>query len=225
MSTRTMGLPEAVQQYLLSVSVPPDALWEQLRDETISTVGFNMQISPEQAQFMAFLIRLMNVDNALEIGTFTGYSALSIARALPAHGRLIACDVSDEWTSIGRKYWQRAGVDSKITLKIAPAADTLDAMIAQGRAGTIGFAFIDADKSNYVTYYEKCLELLQPGGVVCVDNTLWGGVVADPGINDADTRAIRDLNQRIFEDTRVTSTLLPIGDGLHMAHKNRDPVK
>jgi len=219
MSTRSFGLPESLQDYLLSVSVTPDPLWERLREETTRTVGFNMQISREQGQFMSFLIKLMNVNSAIEIGTFTGFSALTIARALPDDGRLVACDVNTDWTSIAKRYWKEAGVDRKIDLKIAPALDTLDSMIADGLSETIGFAFIDADKSNYVNYYEKCVQLLYPGGVVCVDNTLWGGTVADPNANDEDTTGIRALNQRIFEDDRVDSSLIPIGDGLHLAHK------
>lgn len=221
MSTKSMGLSDELYSYLLAVSVPPDPLWERLRDETQSALGFNMQISPEQGQFMSFLMKVMNVSSAIEIGTFTGFSALTIARALPADGRLVACDVSTEWTSIAERYWKEAGVDEKIDLKIAPALDTLDIMIADGLAGTFGFAFIDADKFNYVNYYEKCLQLLYPGGVVCVDNTLWGGAVADPDIDDDDTNGIRALNRRIFEDERVNSTLIPIGDGLHLAHKKR----
>lgn len=219
MSTRSFGLSEELQNYLLSVSVPPDPLWEELRDETTRSVGFNMQISPEQGQFMSFLMRLMNVKSAIEIGTFTGYSALTIARALPVDGQLVACDISTEWTSIARRFWKKAGVDKKIDLRIAPAIDTLDSMIADGMSGSYGFAFIDADKSNYVNYYERCLELVYAGGVVCVDNTLWGGAVADPDINDDDTNGIRALNQRLFEDKRVDSTLIPIGDGLHLARK------
>jgi len=159
MSTGSIGLSDALQNYLLSVSAQPDPLWEKLRDETKHTVGFNMQISPEQAQFMTVLMKLMNVKDALEIGTFTGYSALTIARALPNDGHLVACDISTEWTSIAKRYWIDAGVDEKIELKIAPALDTLDTMIAGGLSGTFGFAFIDADKSNYVDYYEKCLQL------------------------------------------------------------------
>jgi len=219
MSTGSIGLSETLHNYLLSVSAPADPLWERLRDETKRIVGFNMQISPEQAQFMSFLIRLMGVSKALEIGTFTGYSALSIARALPTDGRLVACDVNTEWTSIAKRYWKDAGVADRIDLKIAPALDTLDTMIANGESGTYGFAFIDADKSNYVNYYEKCLQLLYPGGVVGVDNTLWGGSVADPKKNDEDTAAIRELNKTIFEDDRVDSSLIPIGDGLHLARK------
>jgi len=219
MSIRSIGLSEELHNYLLSVSAQPDPLFERLRDETLRTVGFNMQISQEQAQFMSFVLKLMNVKAALEIGTFTGYSALAIARALPADGQLVACDVSTEWTSIARSYWKEAGVDEKIELKIAPALNTLDNMIDSGQSGTFGFAFIDADKSNYVDYYEKCLQLLYPGGVVCVDNTLWGGAVADADVQDEDTMGIRAVNKRMFEDDRVNSTLIPIGDGLHMAHK------
>lgn len=219
MSTGSIGLSESLHSYLVSVSVPADPLWERLRDETKKNVGFNMQISPEQAQFMAFLIRMLGVKKAVEIGTFTGYSALSIARALPKDGQLVACDVSTEWTSMAKRYWEEADVADKIDLKIAPALDTLDNMIANGESGTYGFAFIDADKSNYVGYYEKCYELLHPGGLIGVDNTLWGGSVADPEKNDEDTKAIRQLNQRLFEDDRVDSTLIPIGDGLHLARK------
>ena len=219
MSIGSIGLTETLHSYLLSVSVPTDPLWERLRDETKQAVGFNMQISPEQAQFMTFLIRLMGVNKALEIGTFTGFSALTIARALPQDGQLIACDVSTEWTSIAKRYWQEAGVADRIDLKIAPALNTLDTLIANGASGTFGFAFIDADKSNYVHYYEKCLQLLYPGGVVGVDNTLWGGSVTDLKKNDEDTQGIRLLNKTIFEDERVDSTLIPIGDGFHLARK------
>lgn len=219
MSTGSIGLSKTLHDYLVSVSVPSDPLWERLRDETKESVGFNMQISPEQSQFMSFLIRLMGVTKALEIGTFTGYSALSIARALPSNGQLVACDVSTEWTSIAKRYWKEAGVDNKIDLRIAPALTTLDEMIANGESGSYGFAFIDADKSNYVHYYERCLQLLQPGGVVGVDNTLWGGSVADPDKNDEDTAAIRVLNKTILEDERVDSSLIPIGDGLYLARK------
>lgn len=219
MSTGSIGLSDTLHCYLLSVTAPADPLWERLRDETKKTVGFNMQISPEQAQFMSFLIRLMGVSKAIEIGTFTGYSALSIARALPADGNLVACDVSTDWTSMAKRYWVDAGVAEKIDLRIAPALNTLESMISSGESGTYGFAFIDADKSNYVNYYEKCLELVYPGGVVGVDNTLWGGSVADAAKQDTDTEAIRLLNKTIFEDERVDSTLIPIGDGFHLARK------
>ena len=219
MSTRTIGISDQLYDYLLSVSVPPDSLWERLRDETNEVVGYNMQVSPEQGQFMSVLIGMLGVKNALEIGTFTGYSALCVARGLPADGRLIACDVSEEWTSIARRYWKEAGVADKIDLRIGPALDTLDALIGEGSSESFDFAFIDADKENYVGYYERCLKLLRPGGVVGVDNTLWGGSVADPDNQSDETIAIRALNQLVFDDSRVESCVLPIGDGLSIAHK------
>ncbi len=219
MSTSSIGLSDQLHDYLLSVSAPSDPLWQKLSDETVAAVGYNMQISREQAQFMTVLLKLMNATNALEIGTFTGYSALTIARALPANGRLVACDVSTEWTSIARRYWKEASVEHKIDLKIAPALATLDNLIEEGLSESFDFAFIDADKSNYINYYERCMTLIRPGGIVCVDNTLWGGSVANPDKNDADTIAIRELNQRLFEDERAESSLIPIGDGLHMGLK------
>jgi caffeoyl-CoA O-methyltransferase len=219
MSTSSIGLSDQLHQYLLSVSSPPDPLWQRLNDETHAAVGYNMQISREQAQFMTVLIQLMGAGKAIEIGTFTGYSALTIARALPENGQLVACDVSAEWTSIAQRYWREAKVEEKIELKIAPALDTMDNLINEGHSGTFDFAFIDADKSNYGNYYERCLALLRPGGLVCVDNTLWGGAVADPQENDEDTVAIRELNQRMYDDARVNSSLIPIGDGLHLGLK------
>lgn len=219
MSTSSIGLSDQLHQYLLSISAPADPLWQRLNDETLAAVGFNMQISREQAQFMTVLIQLTGTVKAIEIGTFTGYSALTIARALPENGQLVACDVSAEWTSIAQRYWQEAHVEEKIELKIAPALETMDNLISDGQTGTFDFAFIDADKSNYGNYYERCLTLLRPGGLVCVDNTLWGGAVANPQKNDADTVAIRELNQRMHEDDRVNSSLIPIGDGLHLGLK------
>ena len=219
MSTRTIGISDALYDYLLSVSVPPDALWERLRDETREAVGYNMQISPEQGQFMSLLVKMLGVKNALEVGTFTGYSALCVARALPDEGKVIACNVSEEWTSIARKYWQEAGVENKIELRLGPALDTLDAMVDDGGASSFDFAFIDADKENYLGYYERCLKLLRPGGVIGLDNTLWSGAVADPADQSEDTLAIRALNQAVFDDDRVDSCVLPIGDGLSLALK------
>ena len=219
MSTRSIGLSEQLHGYLLSVSVPDDPLWERLAQETQDSVGFNMQISPEQAQFMSLLLTLISAKSAIEVGTFTGYSALTIARALPADGKLIACDVNTQWTSIAERYWQEAQVANKISLKIAPAINTLDNLIESGLTDTFDFAFIDADKSNYVNYYEKCLTLVRSGGIVCVDNTLWGGSVADPSKRDSDTDGIRALNKRMYEDERTHCSLVPIGDGLHIALK------
>ena len=162
---------------------------------------------------------MLGAKNALEVGTFTGYSALCVARALPADGRLIACDVSEEWTAIARRYWEEAGVADKIDLRIGAALATLDAMVDGGQGGSFDFAFIDADKENYAGYYERCLALLRPGGVVGVDNTLWSGAVADPDNQSDETLAIRALNRLVYEDDRVDSCVLPIGDGLSLALK------
>jgi len=218
-STRTIGISDQLYDYLLSVCVPPDSLWERLRDETSKTVGFNMQISPEQGQLMSLLVKTLGAKNAIEVGTFTGYSALCVARALPADGRLIACDVSEDWTSIAKRYWEEAGVADKIDLRIGPALETLDAMVESGQTGSFDFAFVDADKDNYAGYYERCLALLRPGGLVGVDNTLWNGAVADPDDQSDETVAIRALNRLVYEDDRVDSCLLPIGDGLTLARK------
>ncbi|MBX2823947.1 MAG: class I SAM-dependent methyltransferase [Gammaproteobacteria bacterium] len=220
MSTKSLGLTPEVYQYLLSVSVAEDPLWEQLRQETLSVAGFNMQISPEQAQFMTLLLRLLNARKVLEVGTFTGYSALTMARSLPDDGTLVACDVNREWTDVGKRFWKLAGVEQKIDLRIAPALETLEGLIAKGQTDTFDFAFIDADKTNYVAYYESCLSLVRPGGIVAVDNTLWGGSVADPKKSDADTNQIRALNAKMHADSSVTACLVPIGDGLHLAVKH-----
>jgi len=218
-STRTIGMSDQLYNYLLSVSVPPDPLWERLRDETTASVGFNMQISPEQGQFMSVLVQMLGVNKALEIGTFTGFSALCVARAMPDQGQLIACDVSEQWTSIAKRYWAQAGLEHKIDLRLGPALETLDQLIAQGHGASFDFAFIDADKENYAGYYERCLRLVRAGGVIGVDNTLWSGAVADPGDNSEDTVSIRALNQLIFTDKRVSACVLPIGDGFSLAFK------
>ena len=178
-----------------------------------------MQISPEQGQFMALIARLIGARRCLEVGVFTGYSSLATALALPDDGRIVACDVSEEWTSVARRYWQQAGVTHKIELHLAPATDTLDALMAQGQAGTFDFAFIDADKTNYLAYYERTLALLRAGGLVLIDNTLWSGKVADPEVADADTVALRHFNEVLHRDERVDLSLLPLGDGLTLARK------
>jgi len=178
-----------------------------------------MQIGPEQGQFMALLVELMGARNALEIGTFTGYSALAVALALPEGGRLVACDISEEWTAVGRRYWEEAGVAHKIDLRLAPALETLDALLTEGRAGAFDFAFIDADKEGYDAYYERSLELVRTGGLIAFDNTLWGGKVVDPTATDVDTEAIRAINTKLAGDERVTLSLLPVGDGLTLARK------
>ena len=191
----------------------------RLREETASMEEANMQIGPEQGQFMTLLVELMGARNALEVGTFTGYSALAVALALPDDGLLVACDVSEEWTAIGRRYWEEAGVAHKIDLRLAPALETLDGLLAEGRAGTFDFAFIDADKEGYDAYYERAVKLMRTGGLILLDNTLWEGKVADPVVTDGDTEAIRILNRKLVGDERVTVSLLPVGDGLTLARK------
>ena len=191
----------------------------RLREKTAQLEQANMQIGPEQGQFMGFLLELIGARYVLEIGTFTGYSALAMALVLPEDGRVVSCDVSDEWTTIGRRYWEEAGVDHKIDLRLAPAVETLEALLGEGRVGTFDFAFIDADKTNIDNYYELILELVRPGALVAVDNTLWEGKVIDPDATDADTEAIRAFNAKLKEDERVSISLVPIGDGLTLARK------
>jgi caffeoyl-CoA O-methyltransferase len=176
-----------------------------------------MQVSPEQGQFMALLVELIGARTALEVGVFTGYSSLRVALALPDDGAIVACDVSERWTDIGRRYWKEAGVEHKIDLRIAPAVETLDALLDEGRSSSFDFAFIDADKENYAEYYERCLTLVRPRGLVAIDNTLWSGAVADVSDEGDDTIAIRALNEHIYADDRVTMSLLPVGDGLTLA--------
>lgn len=219
MSNRTLPLDENLLGYLRSVSLREPELLVRLRDETAAMPSAGMQIAPEQGQFMGLLVELLGVRRALEVGTFTGYSALCIARALPDEGKLVCCDVNEAWTAIARRYWREAGVESRIDLRIAPALETLDALLINGETGSFDFAFIDADKRNYPDYYERCLSLLRPGGLLVVDNTLWGGAVADPEDKSEDTEAIRALNRRLHGDARVSLSLLPIGDGLTLARK------
>ena len=178
-----------------------------------------MQIGPEQGMFMQLLVKLMRARRIVEVGTFTGYSSLAMALALPPGGRIVCCDVSEAWTAIARRHWKMAGVEKKVSLRIAPALETLDRLLAEGGAGRYDFAFIDADKSNYANYYERCLKLVRRGGLIAVDNTLWGGSVADPRDNDQDTRAIRAFNRKLHRDRRIELALLPIGDGVTLALK------
>jgi len=218
-SSRTLQLSESLHRYLLDVTVSEPELLRELRLETEKLPHAGMQISPEQGRLMRWLVELTGARRALEVGVFTGYSALSVALGLPEDGRLVACDLSDEWTSIARRYFARAGVAHKVDLRLGPALETLDQLLGSGAGGAYDFAFIDADKENYAAYYERCLTLLRPGGVVAVDNALWGGSVADPARDDASTRAIRELNARVCGDARVSATLVPIGDGLLLARK------
>jgi predicted O-methyltransferase YrrM len=220
MSDRSIGLSETLHQYLLANSVREPEVLAHLRQETDRHPLSNMQISPEQGQLMGLLVQLIGARKCLEIGVFTGYSSLSVALNLPDDGRIVACDISDEFTSIARKYWQLAGVSEKIDLQIAPALETLDRLIANGEVGTFDFAFIDADKNNYAAYYDRCFELVRQGGIILVDNVLWYGRVIDPAMDDDKrTQAIKQINQQIYHDNRVQISLIPIGDGLTIARK------
>ena len=221
MSARSIHLTDKLYDYLLAVSLRDDKLLRRLRRETERMPMGGMQIAREQGQFMGLLVELMGAKKALEVGTFTGYSSLCVARALPADGRLVCCDVSEAFTRVARDYWREAGVAAKVTLELGPALRTLDRLIAGGSAGSFDFAFIDADKPNYRNYYERCLELVRPGGLIAVDNVLWGGRVADARIKDADTRAIRAFNRRLKEDRRILLSMLPLGDGLSLALRRR----
>ena len=217
MSNATTPLIEPLYDYFLANSLREAPILRRLREDTARLPMANMQISPEQGQFMGFLIELMGAKRSIEIGTFTGYSALCVALAMPADGRVIACDINAEWTSIGKRYWTEAGVADRIDLRLAPALETLDRLAADEK--NFDFAFIDADKENNWTYFERLLGLLKPGGVIAVDNTLWAGHVADPRDRSKDTEAIRQFNAKIHKDQRVTMSLVPIGDGLTLARK------
>ena len=217
MSRRSITLTDSLYDYLLSVSLREPDLLRQLREETAKDPAARMQISPEQGQFMALVARLMGARRCLEIGVFTGYSSLAVALALPDDGRIVACDLSERWTAVARRYWAAAGVADKIELKLARALATLEQLRAAGADGTFDYAFIDADKENYVGYYERVLELLRPGGLIVVDNTLWSGRVADPENAEADTVAMRHFNEHLHRDERVDLSLVPIGDGLTLA--------
>ena len=219
MANRTITLSDGLYDYLLDVSLREPDVLRRLREETAKIPAAAMQIAPEQGQFMALLVEVMGARNAIEVGTFTGYSSLSVALALPPGGRLVTCDVNEEWTDVARRYWAEAGVADRIDLRLAPALETLDALIAEGEAGTFDFAFIDADKAEYDAYYERILTLLRPGGLVSVDNVLWRGRVLDTAKQDPDTRAIRAFNEKIHADPRVSLSLVPIGDGLTLARK------
>ena len=217
MSNRTIQLDDRTYDYLIAHSLREAPALLKLRAETASHPKVNMQIAPEQGQFMQMLVRLTGARRAIEVGVFTGYSSLAVMLAMPGDGRLLALDVSEEYTAVARRHWQAAGVADRIELVIAPAAETLDARLARGEAGQYDFAFIDADKTSYLAYYERLLKLLRPGGLIVVDNTLWSGRVADPKERDADTRALRAFNDALHRDPRVDLALLPVGDGLTLA--------
>ncbi len=220
MANKTLGLSTQLYDYLLSVSLREPEILTKLRQETAQLPMGKMQIAPEQGQFMALLVQLMAAKKTLEIGVFTGYSTLVVALALPKDGKIVACDVSEEYTAIARRYWQQADVDHKIDLQIAPALETLDGLITAGSSDSFDFAFIDADKSNYDGYYERALQLVRPGGLIAIDNVLWSGQVADPQVKDNRTEKIRALNQKLHNDQRINLSLVPIADGLTLAVKH-----
>ncbi|GAB4258743.1 MAG: class I SAM-dependent methyltransferase [Saprospiraceae bacterium] len=219
MSRQTLSLTPELYQYILDVSLRENPVLTELREFTLSLEEANMQISPEQGQFMQMLVKLMGARNCIEVGVFTGYSSLAVALALPADGKIVACDVSEEWTSIGKRFWKKAGVSEKIDLRIAPAADSIQQLLDQGLAGTFDFAFIDADKTGYDSYYELCLQLLRPGGLILFDNTLWSGKVVEENSEDEDVNAIRALNAKLHRDERIDLCLLPLSDGVTMVRK------
>jgi caffeoyl-CoA O-methyltransferase len=219
MSSRRLVVADDVHQYIIDHSVRESDLLARLRAETSKLPMAEMQIGPEQGQFMALLAKLINAKRCIEIGVFTGYSALVVALALPDDGKIVACDVNEEWTSIGRRYWKEAGVDHKIDLRLQPALRTLDSLIAAGESGSYDYSFIDADKPNYDAYYERVLQLLRPGGLILIDNVLWSGRVADPKANDAYTMVFKHLNAKLHKDERIDVSLLGIGDGVTLARK------
>lgn len=219
---------QELHDYILSVSLRESDVLKRLREETDRDPNAIMQIPPEQGQFMAFLVRTLSATKAIEIGTYTGYSALCVALALPRNGVVIACDINDTWANIGRKYWKEAGVSDRIDFRLGPALNTVESLLASGQGGTFDFAFIDADKANYIRYYEAALSLLRPGGIIAIDNVLLFGSVVDPGaldadlrsrITDADIAVLRELNQKIVNDSRVDMSMLPIADGLTLVRK------
>jgi len=220
MSNRTLVLDQRLYDYLLDTSLREPAVMRRLREETMAMPEHNMQISPEQGQFMSLLVRLMGARRCIEVGTFTGYSSLAIALAMPGDGLLICCDTSEEYTQVAQKYWKEAGIDDRIDLRLAPALETLDALLHdRDQTRDFDFIFIDADKTNYDRYFERAIDLVKPGGIVAFDNTLWDGKVADDEATDADTVAIRALNGKLLGDERVDISLVPIGDGLTLCLK------
>jgi O-methyltransferase len=219
---RPTPMTDSLYEYVLSVSLREPDSFRALREETSKLSEAEWQIAPEQGPFLALLVQLMGAKHCLEVGTFTGYSAAWVASVLPPDGRITCCDINESFADIARKYWALAGVDGKIELRVAPALDTLNELLAAGRAGTFDYAFIDADKSNYDAYYEKCLRLIRPGGLIAIDNTLWDGKVANPAVADSDTLALRALNAKLLGDKRVFLSFLPFADGLTLVRKNEE---
>ena len=219
MSARALRLDARLLGYLAAHGARETPVQKALRRETQRLPQAQMQIGAEQGALMQLLVRLLGARRCLEIGTFTGTSALAVALALPPGGTILCCDLSESWTAVARRYWNRARVAGKIELRLAPALATLDALLADGQAGRFDFAFIDADKANYLNYYERCLKLVRRGGLIAADNTLWGGSVADPRNQSVDTRAIRAFNRKLLRDRRVDMALIPVGDGLTLARR------
>ncbi|MDY6920425.1 MAG: class I SAM-dependent methyltransferase [Pseudomonadota bacterium] len=219
MSTEPTLDLERIYPYVMATSVRDDELLRSLREETVKTKVARMQIAPDQGQFMALLVKLMGARRILEVGTFTGYSSLCMARALPQDGSMLCCDIDEDWTAIARRYWREAGVAHKIELILAPALDTLEERRRRGEEGRYDLAFIDADKENYDAYYEHCLALVRPGGLILLDNTLWSGQVADSSSEAPDTRALQALNRKLKDDERIDLSLLTVADGLTLARK------
>lgn len=215
----SLELDDEIQQYVLDVSLREDGIARELRKATMGMPARGMLTPPEEAQLLGFLVKLTSATTVVEVGTFTGYATLAMARALPPHGRVITCDISAEWAEVGRPFWERAGVEDRIQLEIRPAVETLDALLADGAAGTVDFAFIDCNKEGYADYFERCLELLRPGGLLVVDNVLWSGKVARPDISDPETDSLRALNAALHNDKRVELSMLPVFDGLTLAQK------
>ena len=216
---RSVTMTDTLYRYLVDHSLRDHPVLAELREETAKLPMAGMQIGPDQGQFMALLAKLVAARRCLEVGVFTGYSSLAVALALPEDGRIVACDVSEEWTSIARRYWKKAGVEHKIDLRLGPASDTLDTLISLQEADRYDMAFIDADKGNYHAYYERCLVLLRPGGLIVVDNTLWSGDVADPTNQKPDTVSLRAFNDALHHDERIDLAMLPVGDGVSLARK------
>lgn len=219
MFKNTLGLPDLLHDYILDNSLKELPILAELRQETEHHKQARMQISPDQGQLISLLIRLMSARRVLEIGVFTGYSSLTIALALPIDGVLVACDISEEYTAIAKRYWRQAGVQNKIDLRIAPALQTLDSLLESGQAETFDFAFVDADKANYSNYYDRALKLLRPGGLMAIDNVLWSGRVADMQSTDKIVQTMRIFNEKVAQDDRVQVSLLPLGDGITLALK------
>lgn len=219
MANKTIGVSDELAAYVVEVGTREPDVLARLREETAAMPRHGMQIAPEEGAFLALLVELMGARRCIEIGTFTGYSSTAVALVLPEDGQLVCCDVSEEWTSLARRYWDEAGVAGKIDLRVAPAAETLDRLLADGEEGAYDFAFVDADKTGYDGYYERLLRLVRPGGLIAFDNTLWGGEVLDQDAEDEDTRAIQALNLKLAGDERITLCLLPVADGVTLARR------